>query len=160
MSFYHQVFVQHDVTHYWVCDFYNHRSVLLINCRLYFSFYSYYFHSFEDVYVLILLRNQLYDFAFDFWDVKISILNFHSWNHYRVCLYCCTLSWCQINRSLFDFVKLDMTSSKLNRVTWEFAFFARRLASLISHLYSRFNFALLFVVSFFVLYIHQTLSLL
>ena len=70
------------------------------------------------------------------------------------------LSWCQINRSLFDFVKLDMTSSKLNRVTWELVSFARRLTNLIFHLYNRFNFALLFVVSSFVLYIHQTLSLL
>ena len=70
------------------------------------------------------------------------------------------LSWCQINRFLFDLVKFDMTSSKLNRVTWEFVSFARRLTSLISHLYNRFNFVVLFVVSSFVLYIHQTLSLL
>ena len=32
----------------------------------------------------------MYNFAFNFWNVEISILNFHSRNHHRVCLYCCT----------------------------------------------------------------------
>ena len=109
--------------------------------------YNFYYYD-----VIIFQFNKCYVYAF-------MLLTFMQSNFIRH-NYDLDMLWCQINWFLFDFVKLDMTSSKLNRVTWELVSFARKLTNLISHLYSRFNFVLLFVVSFFVLYIHQILSLL